>query len=165
MNRFLIRDATSADAEGINAILNYYVENSTATFITEPQTLEDRLSWLKAHGTSHPAVVAEEQGRVVAWGALSSFRARAAYKHTVELSVYVHHEFHRHGLGRAVVTELLFRARKAGHHVVVGGCCSESVASIALLEAFGFSRVGQFHQVGRKFGRWLDVVFYQLTLL
>ena len=76
----------------------------------------------------------------------------------------MHHEFHRKGLGRALITELLARARKLGHHVVIGGACSESVASVALLEALGFTRVGQFHQVGHKFGRWLDVVFYQLVL-
>src|SRR5215471_10358120 len=161
---FLIRDAAKTDANAINAILNHYVEHSTATFITEPQTLKQRLEWLDAHREAHPVIVAEEQGRVVAWAALSSFRPRAAYKHTVELSVYVHHECHRRGLGRVLVAELLARARKLGHHVVIGGACSESVASVALLEAFGFSRVGQFHQVGRKFDRWLDVVFYQLML-
>jgi phosphinothricin acetyltransferase len=160
----LVRVATKADAEAISTILNYYVGRSTATFITEPQTLKESLDWLEAHGGSHPVIVAEEQGLVVAWAALSSFRPRAAYKHTVELSVYVHHEFHRRGLGRALITELLVRAREASHHIVIGGACSESLASIALLEAFGFSRIGQFHQVGRKFDRWLDVVFYQLVL-
>jgi phosphinothricin acetyltransferase len=164
MNRLTIRDATQADAPAINDILNHYVLNSTATFITEPVTLQERLIWLGERLKAHPVVAAELSGALVGWGALGSFRTRAAYAYTVEISVYVHGDFHRRGIGRAIAEELLTRARALGHHVVVGGCCSESTASIALLQSFGFSQVGQFRQVGRKFDRWLDVVFFELLL-
>ena len=164
MNELTIRYATQADAPAINDILNHYVLNSTATFITEPVSLEERLKWLEDRPPTHPAVVAEISRAVVGWGALGSFRTRAAYAQTVELSVYIHPDYHRRGIGRALTHELLGRARTLGLHAVVGGCCSESTASIALLQSFGFSQVGHFPQVGRKFDRWLDVVFFELLL-
>jgi L-amino acid N-acyltransferase len=164
MNTCLIREATTIDAEAINAILNHYVENSTATFITAPQTLEERLAWLKDRSSVHPVLVAEADRVVIGWAALSVFRTRAAYAQTAELGVYVHHAWHRRGIGRMLVAELLTRARAAGHHAIVGGCCSESVGSIALLKSFGFSPVGHFREVGRKFDRWLDVIFFELLL-
>ena len=159
-----IRLATVADAQAINAILNHYVTNSTATFITELVSLEERLQWLKAHDGVHPVLVAEEQGEVIGWAALSSFRTRAAYRQTAEVSVYVNHNYHRRGIGRALLEELLKRARGVGYHSIIGGCCSESAASLALLEQFGFTRAAHFHEVGRKFDRWLDVVFLELVL-
>ena len=164
MNALQIRTATRADAPTINEILNHYVANSTATFITERVSLEERLKWLEDRAETHPVVVAELGGSIVGWGALGSFRTRAAYAQTVEISVYVHREFHRRGIGRAITEELLSRARALGLHAVVGGCCSESTASISLLVSFGFSKIGTFPQVGRKFDRWLDVVFFELLL-
>ena len=164
MSEPTIRDAAPTEVAAITEILNHYITHSTATFITAPETPEERTRWLHERSAAHPAIVAKLAERVVAWGALGPFRQRAAYQHTVEISVYVHHDFHRRGLGRAILNELLLRARAAKHHVVVGGCCTESVASIRLLEAFGFTRVGCFPEVGRKFDRWLDVVFLQLRL-
>ena len=159
-----IRLATRADAEDINGIQNHYVVHSTATFLTDPLTLEQRLAWLDKRSQDHPVVVAQADGSVVGWGALEVFRGRPAYRHTAELSVYVHHEQHRRGIGRAILADLTTRARALGHHALVGGCCSESTAIIALLEASGFSRVAHFREVGRKFDRWLDVVFLQRLL-
>jgi phosphinothricin acetyltransferase len=164
MNAMRIRTATQADAPAINDILNHYVTHSTATFITQPVSLDERLKWLEGRPEAHPVVVAELSESVVGWGALGPFRTRAAYAQTVEVSVYIHQDYHRRGIGRAIMRELLSRARALGHHVIVGGCCSESIASIGLLESFGFSRAGQFLQVGRKFDRWLDVVFFELLL-
>lgn len=159
-----IRLATRADAEDINDIQNHYVVRSTATFLTEPLTLEQRLAWLEGHSPAHPVIVAQADGLVAGWGSLEVFRARPAYRHTAEFSIYVHHERHRRGLGRALLADLVTRARALGYHTLVGGCCSESTAIIALLEASGFSRVARFREVGRKFDRWLDVVFLQRLL-
>ena len=164
MTDVVIRSATTADAQPINDILNHYVEHSTATFITVPQTLDERLAWLEGRSEEHPVIVAELSGSVVGWASLSSFRVRAAYAHTVELGVYVHYGHHRRGIGRDLVSESIRRAKEAGHHVIVGGCCHESAASITLLESFGFVHVGYFREVGQKFGRWLDVDFLQLML-
>lgn len=164
MNDCSIRLATRADAEDINDIQNHYVVRSTATFLTEPLTLEQRLAWLEGHSPAHPVIVAQADGLVAGWGSLEVFRARPAYRHTAEFSIYVHHERHRRGIGRALLAELVTRARALGHHALVGGCCSESTGIIALLEASGFSRVAHFREVGRKFDRWLDVVFLQRLL-
>jgi L-amino acid N-acyltransferase len=159
-----LRTATRDDCHAINAILNHYVAHTTATFITEPQTLEERLDWFEGRSDRHPVVVADVNGETVGWAALSSFRVRAAYAHTAELGVYVHHDHHRRGIGRALVAETVARGRAAGLHAIVGGCCSESTASIALLEASGFRRVAHFQEVGFKFGRWLDVIFLERLL-
>jgi phosphinothricin acetyltransferase len=161
MSACTVRSATREDAAAINDIQNYYVEHSTATFLTEPLTLEERLSWYDEHGEVHPVTVAVSNRSVVGWGALGTFRPRAAYRRTAELSVYVHHDWHRRGIGRAIVSDLLERAAALDYHALVGGCCSEAEPSIALLEALGFSRVAHFPEVGRKFDRWLDVVFVQ----
>ncbi len=164
MSACSIRLATPDDAGIINAIQNHYVVHSTATFHTEPQTLEDRLAWLEGRSPAHPVTVAQADGSVVGWGSLEVFRGRPAYRHTAELSIYVHRECHRRGIGRSILADLLTRARALGHHTLVGGCCSESTAIIALLEVSGFSRVAHFREVGRKFDRWLDVVFLQRVL-
>ncbi len=159
-----IRLATRADAEDINGIQNHYVVHSTATFLTDPLTLEQRLAWLENRPQAHPVIVAQADDSVVGWGSLEVFRGRPAYRHTAEFSIYVHPERHRRGIGRAILADLLTRARALGHHALIGGCCSESTAIIALLEASGFSRVAHFREVGRKFDRWLDVVFLQRLL-
>jgi L-amino acid N-acyltransferase YncA len=159
-----IRPAMRADAEAINAIQNHYVLNSTATFLTEPLTLEQRHAWLDGRSPEHPVTVAVDQGAVVGWSALGEFRGRPAYRYSVEFSIYVQHDRHRGGIGRALLADLVERARAAGHHALIGGCCSESTAILALLEAEGFSRVAHFPEVGRKFDRWLDVVFMQKLL-
>jgi L-amino acid N-acyltransferase len=164
MSACSVRLATRADAGDINSIQNHYVVRSTATFLTDPLTLEQRLAWLEGRPQAHPVVVAQADDSVVGWGSLEVFRGRPAYRHTAEFSIYVHHELHRRGIGRAILADLTTRARALGHHVLVGGCCSESTAIIALLEASGFSRVAHFREVGRKFNRWLDVVFLQRLL-
>lgn len=164
MSACSIRLATAADAEAINDIQNHYVVHSTATFLTEPFTPEQRLAWLDGRSPAHPVTVAQVDGSVVGWGALGEFRSRPAYRHTTEFSIYLHPDWHRRGIGRALLADLTGRARAIGHHAIVGGCCSESTAIIALLEAEGFSRVAHFPEVGRKFDRWLDVVFLQRLL-
>jgi L-amino acid N-acyltransferase len=164
MAAWVIRLATRADAGAINDIQNHYVVHSTATFLTEPFTLQQRLAWLEGRSPEHPVTVAEMKGSIVGWGALSEFRSRPAYRHTTEFSVYVHPDHHRRGIGRALLADLTERARTIGHHALVGGCCSESTGILALLDASGYKRVALFPEVGRKFDRWLDVVFMQRLL-
>lgn len=164
MTRCSIRLATRSDAGDINDIQNHYVVGSTATFHTEPLSLNERLAWLDNRTSAHPVTVAEVDRQIVGWGALEVFRGRRAYQRTAEFSVYVHHEWHRHGIGRAIMADLETRARALHYHALVGGCCSESTAVIALLEAMGYGRVAHFREVGRKFDRWLDVVFLERIL-
>ena len=164
MSACLIRSATPADAAAINSLFNPYIERSTATFITQPFTLEQRLAWFADHPDKHPIIVAVCDGIVVGYGALSTFRARAAYAQSAEVAVYIRAEFNRRGIGRMIIGELQARARVLGHHTLVGVCCSESEASIGLLESCGFTRAGHLHQVGRKFDRWLDIVILEQVL-
>lgn len=159
-----LRLATKADAPAITELLNHYVGGSTNTFIMEPQTIEQRLAWFDERSESHPAIVAEVDGAFAGWGALSLHNPRGGYRHTADVSVYVRPDLHRRGIGRALVAELIARARSGGHHTLIAQCCTESAASIALHESLGFARVGELRQVGRKFDRWLDITLLQLML-
>lgn len=160
-----IRLATEADVPAINEIYNYYVHRSTCTYQLEPEPLDGRRGWFAAHlPEKYPVTVAEQGGQIVGWGSLSKFRDRAAYDGTVEASVYIHHDHHRRGLGRALLSDLIDRARALGYHTLIGGTSADQMASIALQESLGFTRVAHFKEVGYKFGQWLDVVFLQLML-
>lgn len=161
----LLRLATEADLVAINEIYNYYVLRSTCTYQLEPETREARQAWFAAHPPDkYPVIVAEIEGVVAGWGALSKFRDRAAYAPTVEASVYIREGLHRQGLGRAILVDLIERARAAGFHSLIGGSSADQAASIALQESLGFTRVAHFKEVGYKFGQRLDVVFLQLML-
>lgn len=160
-----IRLATAADLPAINDIYNYYVDRSTCTYQIERETLADRKSWFVDHPSDkYPVIVAESERTVVGWGSLSKFRPRAAYAPTVEASVYIHHDFHRRGLGRMLLMDLIERARAAGYHSLIGGASADQAASLALQDNLGFVRVAHFKEVGYKFGQWLDVIYSQLML-
>lgn len=159
-----IRLATEADLPAINAIYNHYVAHSTCTYQMAPETAEARLAWFHRHDVLHPVTVAELEGAIVGWAALNVFHAREAYARTVENSVYVRHDLHRRGLGRALLADLIARARALGHRTIIAGISSEQAASVALHEAFGFARAGHLRQVGYKHGLWLDVLTLQLLL-
>jgi phosphinothricin acetyltransferase len=163
-SRLMIRMATEDDAQAISDIYNHYVEVSTCTFDLERETLDKRIAWLHAHGSSHPVIVCDCNAEIVGWGSLSQWNARPAYSRTAEVSFYVHQSWHRQGIGRLLLTDLIARARALGHRVLIGGACTEQLASIKLQEAFGFTQVASFSNVGYKFDRWLDVAYFQLTL-
>jgi phosphinothricin acetyltransferase len=158
-----VRLATVEDLPAIRAIYNHYVVSSSCTFQTEPTGEEEHLRWFTERSPAHPVTVAED-GEVIGWAALSPWKPRGAYARTVEASVYVRHDLHRRGVGRALLVDLIERARSAGHHTVMGVTCTEQPASIALQMSVGFVHVGTLREVGFKFGRWLDVAYYQLIL-
>jgi phosphinothricin acetyltransferase len=159
-----IRLAGVDDLPAIRSIYNHYVATSTCTFQIELETEEERAAWFRERSAAHPVTVAEWNGEVIGWAALSAWKSRCAYAHSVEASVYVRHDMHRRGIGRALLAELIERGRAAGHHTILGGACSEQPASLQLQERLGFRQVAHFRQVGHKFGRWLDVVYMQLLL-
>ena len=160
-----IRLAKVDDLPAINDIYNYYVPRSTCTYQLEPEPVEGRRAWFEAHPPDkYPVTVAEDAGEILGWGSLSRFRDRAAYAPSVEASVYIRHDMHRRGIGRALLEDLIQRARANGFHTLVGGASADQTASIALQESLGFQHVAHFKEVGEKFGQRLDVVFLQLML-
>ena len=160
----LIRLAAEPDAPAICEIYNYYVRTSTCTFHTDPESIDHRLAWLRAHGERHPATVYCVDGTVVGWASLTQWHPRPAYSQTAEVSFYIDSGWHRRGIGRALLKDLIERASSLGFHVLIGGVCTEHVASMELQKSLGFREVARFTEVGRKFDRWLDVAYFQLTL-
>jgi L-amino acid N-acyltransferase len=164
MSEPLIRPGREEDASAIAAILNHYVEHSTSTFITEPVSVDSRVAWIRDRRAEHPLWVAEADGQAVGWAALAEHKPRGGYRHTVENSVYLHPAWVGRGLGTRLLQQVLADARRAGFHVIVAGACAEQTASIRLHERAGYDRVAHFRQVGRKFDRWLDVIYLQRLL-
>ena len=160
-----IRIAGAGDLAAIDDIYNHYVATSTCTFQYEPTTPDERRAWLADHAAQvHPVTVAERDGVVLGWGALSRFHGRMGYRFTVENTVYVRHDAHRLGIGRALLDDLLARARAIGHKTVIASISAEHTASVALHRAAGFVEAAYLHQVGFKFERWLDVIYLQKLL-
>jgi len=160
----LVRLAQATDAEAIRAIYNLEVLESTVTFDLVPRSHDDQRAWLAAHSGAHPAIVAVDNDEVVGFGSLSSYKDRAAYATTVEDSVYVHRDCRGVGVGNLILGELLDLATTHGFHAVIARIVGGHKASIALHERCGFVLVGTENEVGRKFGRWLDVVELQRLL-
>lgn len=161
---FAIRLARSDDLPSINDIYNHYVRQSTCTYQETLEPMELRQAWFERHGPRHPVTVAEIDRQVVGWGALSPFHARSAYRFSVENSLYVHHQHHRKGIGDALLTDLIARARPLGHRTIIAGIDADQEASIAIHAKHGFVKVGHLREVGYKFERWLDVIYMQLSL-
>jgi phosphinothricin acetyltransferase len=159
-----IRSAERRDAPGIRAIYNHYVTESTALFDMVPRTLDEQVQWVEDHSGGHPALVAELDREIVGFGSLSVFRSRPAYATTVEDSVYLLPGHQGQGIGSRLLAELLRMAAAHGFHSVIARITGENEASIRLHAACGFELVGTEREVGRKFGRWLDVVEMQRML-
>ena len=160
----VVRLAVLDDAPAVRDIYNREVVGSTVTFDLVPRTLDDQRAWLAAHAGAHPAVVAVEGDDVVGFGSLSPYRDRPAYATTVEDSIYVRHDRRGTGVGRALLQELVRLATIHGFHAVMARVVGSHEVSLALHRACGFELVGIEREVGRKFGRWLDVVVMERLL-
>lgn len=157
----LIRNALTKDIDDINEIYNYEVLNGVATFDTEEKTHEEREEWLSHHNEKYPCIVAEKDGKVLAWGSLTQYSTRKAYDGTCEISIYVHQSARGMGLGKEIIKELLERAKNNGIHVILSRVAGENEASKQLHINFDFELVGILKEVGYKFNRYIDVNFYQ----
>lgn len=161
----LIRDAVEADLPTILSIFNEAIRNSTAVWHVQEATLDARRAWMaERQGRGLPVLVAELDGAVRGFASYGDFRPFAGYALTVEHSVYVDPAAQGRGLGRALLAALVARAGAAGLHVMVAGIEAGNTASIALHRKAGFEEAGTLRQVGRKFDRWLDLLFMQKTL-
>ena len=154
-------------AAAILDIFNDAIVNSTALYDYQPRTTQNMVSWFEAkRAGGFPVIGIEDaQGRLLGFCSWGSFRAYPAYKYTVEHSVYVHPEHRGRGLGQQLMDLLIAEAKHRGDvHALIGAIDAANEGSIALHKRLGFEHVGQLPQVGFKFGRWLDLAFYQLTL-
>jgi L-amino acid N-acyltransferase len=160
-----VRLAEVGDADAIRAIYNTEVRTATSTFDLVPRSLAEQERWLAARSGAFSAIVAvDEQGRLLGFGSLSPYQERAAYRTTVEDSVYVDPARQGEGIGTALLTRLVEIARSSGFHTVVARIEASGTASRALHARCGFELVGIEREVGRKFNRWLDVAVMQLML-
>ena len=154
-----------AHAPAILEILNEAIVNSTALYDYRPRAPEAMAGWFKAKEAGRfPVIGAMEGDELVGFASYGTFRAWPAYKYTVEHSVYVHHEHRGQGIGSALMKKLIEAAREQEYHVMVGGIDAANATSIAMHEKLGFVHAGTIRHAGYKFGRWLDLAFYQLVL-
>jgi L-amino acid N-acyltransferase YncA len=159
-----LRRAVRADLSSITKIYNEAILTTTATFDTKPQTVRQRIAWFRKHDKRHPIVVAQVDGEVVGWACLSPWSERAAYKDTGETSFYVYSKFRGRGIGRKLKKAIIAEARRLGFRSLIAQVADGSDASLHLNEATGFEHAGTLKQVGRKFGRLLDVHILQKML-
>jgi L-amino acid N-acyltransferase len=147
-------------------IFNDAIVHSTALYDYRPRSSESMVGWFEAkRAGSFPVIGAEDDdGTLLGFASYGTFRAWPAYKYSVEHSVYVHKDQRGHGIGEALMQRLIASARGQERHVMVGGIDMSNTASIALHERLGFMHAGTIRQAGFKFGRWLDLGFWQLLL-
>jgi phosphinothricin acetyltransferase len=160
-----LRLATVADAEQIRSIYNHEVMHTVATFDLVPRSLPEQEAWLEARSGAYAAVVAvdptDPDGDVLGFAALSPYKDRAAYRTSVEDSVYVRRDRNGQGIGSLMLGELLEIAAASGFHAVFARINTAGEGSIALHRKLGFELVGIEREVGRKFSRWHDVALMQ----
>ncbi|MGO8970655.1 MAG: N-acetyltransferase family protein [Myxococcaceae bacterium] len=157
-----ITDALEQDVPGILAIFNDVIATTTAVYREEPVALEERLGWMKSRvAAGYPVLVARDGQGVAGFASFGEFRAWPCYRNTVEHTVHVRADVRGQGVGLSLVLALLPRAQALGKHVLVAGVDAGNAVSLRLHQRLGFTEVARFREVGRKFDRWLDLVFLQ----
>ncbi len=153
-----IRPATEADIPAITAIFNEVIASSTAIYADDPFSEEDRRAWFsQRRAAAYPVLVAEDGAGVAGLASFGDFRPWPGFRHTVEHSVHVRTDARGRGLGSALVSALFEPARALGKHVMIAGVDAANAGSIRMHERLGFARGAVLPEVGRKFGRWLDL--------
>jgi L-amino acid N-acyltransferase len=160
-----IRHAVENDLPQILDIYNDVIVNTTAVYDYEPHTMEMRKTWFKTKKEQgFPVFVAEEAGKILGLSSIGPFRAWAAYKYSVENSVYVASDARGKGIGKLLIPPLIDAAKELKLHTIIAGIDAANEASIKLHKHFGFEEVAHFKQVGWKFERWLDLKFLQIIV-
>jgi phosphinothricin acetyltransferase len=160
-----IRTALEHDLEAMLEIYNDVIVNTTAVYDYQPHTMEMRRQWFRIkQAQGFPVFVAEDDGKVVGFSSIGPFRTWAAYKYSVENSVYVAADQRGKGIGKLLIAPLIQASEALNMHTIIAGIDATNEASIMLHRSFGFKEVAHFKQVGYKFGRWLDLTFMQLLL-
>ena len=153
-------------APAILAIFNDAIANSTALYEYEPRTMDTMRAWFdtKAKGRFPVLGLEDEGGTLMGFASYGTFRAYPGFKYSVEHSVYVDSRFRGRGVGRRLLSEIIEAAKSQQYHMMIGGIDAENAASIALHRSLGFTHCASIKQAGFKFGRWLDLEFYQMLL-
>lgn len=161
----MIRPAQKDDLPAILAIYNDAILHTTAVYDYTPHTLAERTRWFESHqAAGFPVFVYEDKHIIMGFAAYGSFRDWPAYKYTIEHSIYVHPDYRRRGVARQLMEKLIATANEAEYAAMVAGIDSQNAGSIRLHEQLGFKNTGTIQKAGFKFGRWLDLVFFQRLL-
>jgi L-amino acid N-acyltransferase YncA len=159
-----IRRAAIDDAAAIIDIYNWYVDNTTITFETEAVTVEAMRNRIGEKLSTHDWLVGEENDAIVGYAYYGSFRPRAAYRHTVESTIYLSQEVKGKGYGRLLYARLLESALSHGFREVIGVIALPNPESVRLHERMGFLKVGILQNIGFKFGTYIDVGMWQKSI-
>lgn len=162
---FTVRAAGAADLPSINAIYNFYVATSPATFDLEPMTETWRRDWFETRrGAGYPVLVADAAGEVAGWCCLSAWSPKRAYARTADESIYIADGWRGRGVGKALLAAILQEARAMDLHVIMAGIVGCQAPSLALHRSLGFVEAGRYAHMGFKLGAWHDVHWYQFHL-
>ena len=160
----MIRTMEERDLPGVLEIYNDIILTNTAVYMNEPQSIQEKKKWFAERKVAgYPVLVFEEDGDVAGFATYSQFRPYPGYKYTMEHSVYVHKEHYHKGIATKLMRELIRIAEERGVKTLVAGIDGENIGSIKAHEKLGFEYAGTIKNAGTKFGRWLDLVFYQLN--
>lgn len=160
----MIRSANNADTQAIADIYNYFVLNTVVTFEEEPVSNDEMAQRIWEVQKSYVWLLYELNGRVVGYAYAGKWKARSAYRHTVESSIYLDPSYTGKGIGKQLYEALIDALLTLDVHAVIGGAALPNEASVRLHESLGFKKIGQFEEVGLKFGKWVDVVYWELML-
>jgi len=156
----MVREAHNSDAQTIAEIYNHYIIHTAITFETETISPKEIVSRMEKYKQVGPYLVYEEDGEVIGYTYVSRFRERKAYENTIESTIYLKSGLGGRGIGSKLYLEMLDRV-STKYHVIIGGIALPNDASVKLHEKCGFKKVAHFSEVGRKFGQWIDVGFWQ----
>lgn len=159
-----IRLVEVTDAVHICEIYNYYVLNSVATFVEVPVSVAEMEIKIQTISAEFPWFVYEENGEVLGYAYANKWNERAAYRHSLESSIYLKNDALGKGVGSRLYQTLIDEISKSSYHVVIGGISLPNEASVRLHEKFGYQKAAHYKEVGFKFGKWIDVGYWQLLL-
>ena len=157
-----IRPATAQDAAALAAIYNYYIAETIVTFEEDTIDAAEMATRIAEVTAKFPWLVWEQGGKVLGYAYASTWKSRCAYRNSVESTVYLRQDMGGRGMGFPLYTELLRLLQAQGLHAAIGGIALPNPASVALHEKCGFQKVGEFIEVGHKFGQWINVGYWQL---
>ncbi len=160
-----VRHATIFDAEAVSAIYNHAIEHTDASLWYDPRPVSEMRGEMEEASDAYPWLVAEDtEGDVAGWAMVKPWNKRDGYRHTVETTIYIHHENRSKGVGRMLYDELFRLIREQGYKHVIAGISLPNPASERLHEAMGMARVAFFPGIGEKFGKSVDVGYWQVVL-